>query len=451
MRRPHAFSVLVLVLGVVLGAVVVGAVRTTATPGSVSVLASWTGDEEKAFREVLDTFTERTGIRVDYQGTTAQREVLQAGVQAGTPPDIAILPSPGELAEYAARGDLLPLGSVIGSDRRAEYGEPWIPRLELTGENGRDNVYWVPVKADLKSTVWYDAQRYPASRQGPLTRLAEDGDAWCLGMGSDATSGWPGTDWIEDILLQRSGPRVYADWATGEPGSWTSDEVREAWRAWGRILTGKSSEAFGDALTTDFATASRGLFARPSSCALDHQGSFIRGLYERPEDGASAPRADYLPSSHFLTAEGTARTDQTAWEVSADFAGMFRATAQAEKLMRFLASAPAQQEWAASTPDDLPRPLSANRKVPPSTYAADQVTSRIAATLRGTGTRCLDASDAMPPPMRDAFHHAVLTFISSPDTYLSSSGELDTLLKRLEHVRSQVADANGTWLPSVCG
>lgn len=76
---------------------VVGAGDTSGwqSRGSVSVLASWTGAEGEAFRHLLDTFTRRTGIHVDYQGTTALREVLSSEVGSGTPPDIAVLPSSG--------------------------------------------------------------------------------------------------------------------------------------------------------------------------------------------------------------------------------------------------------------------------------------------------------------------------------------------------------------------
>src|SRR5690349_21382391 len=79
----------------------------------VTVLASWTGGEATAFRKVLDRFTAKTGIRVDFQGTRALNQVLTAEVQKGTPPDIAVLPSPGDLASYVRRAAVRPLDDVI--------------------------------------------------------------------------------------------------------------------------------------------------------------------------------------------------------------------------------------------------------------------------------------------------------------------------------------------------
>lgn len=54
----------------------------------VTVLGPRTGEEEQRFRELM----EAEGIRIRYQGTSAQREVLLSRVQAGDPPDIAIMP-----------------------------------------------------------------------------------------------------------------------------------------------------------------------------------------------------------------------------------------------------------------------------------------------------------------------------------------------------------------------
>ena len=58
----------------------------------------------------------------------------------------------------------------------------------------------MPLKVDGKSLVW--------SKEG--TSSAEDPE-WCVGLASQQTSGWPGTDWIEDILLHQAGPARYTE------------------------------------------------------------------------------------------------------------------------------------------------------------------------------------------------------------------------------------------------
>ncbi|MFJ4177009.1 carbohydrate ABC transporter substrate-binding protein, partial [Streptomyces sp. NPDC089733] len=203
MRRARA---LLLVLCLALVAAGCG----LAAPGSgdeqpkVTILGPWTDNQEAQFKAVLDTLD----TPYTYQGTAATREVLLAAVQAGNPPDIAILPGVGDLVEYAAERRLRPLGKGAG----AKYGRPWQPEAK-----GIEADLWVPLKADLKSIVWYREDRPPPSSPAPLT-------SWCIGMGDDGASGWPGSDWIEDLILQTAGPVLYERWATGDL-KWTDGPV----------------------------------------------------------------------------------------------------------------------------------------------------------------------------------------------------------------------------------
>ncbi|TDC74949.1 extracellular solute-binding protein [Streptomyces hainanensis] len=432
-RRTALAGALALLLAT--AAVVGGVVGAASQAPTVSVFASWTGDEGAVFGAVLDDFTERTGIEVEYQGTTAQREVLMSQVRSGSPPDVAILSSPGELAEYAARDEILPLGAALGEQRDA-YREPWL--TPLSGAEAAD-VYWVPVKVDLKSVVWYDPARLSPDE---AVSLAGDGDNWCLGMGSDATSGWPGTDWVEDLLLQSAGPDAYESWATGTPGSWTTEEMAAAWRGVAQVLTGQGSTRATESLTQDIGVASGGLFAAEPRCALDHQSSFIRGLYGAEAPGDGVPEAAFLASSTVLPGTGGR---QRGWEVAGDFAGMFRDTQEARRLIGYLASAEAQEVWARAVPDDVPSPMFANSRVPRDVYADDPAGGAVADLLRGPGPHCLDASDAMPPAMRDAFQQAVLRLLAAPDE------PPDGLLAELEVARAAVTEDGGVWLSSVCG
>jgi alpha-glucoside transport system substrate-binding protein len=434
-RRNRSTSVAYAVLAlwlVLLCALGSGDARATGAGGSVRVLATWTGSERDAFLTVLAGFTRKTGIAVDYQGTTAVREVLQSEVQAGTQPDIAVLPSPGELAEYAQDGALYPLDGVVAARLRRHYGAPWVQRLRPGGER-KPAYYWMPVKTDLKSIVWHDARKQPTG----LSR-------WCLGMGADATSGWPGTDWVEDILLQQSGPDAYRRWVTGRL-AWDSPEVRQAWTTWGRMVTESGGAgAARRALVTHFEDAGSGMFDRPDStspgkvlkatCDLEHQGSFIRGGYRGAGHGKQVtfmPSADEIPR---------ARRPSGVWEVSADLAAMFRPTPQAKQLMEYLSRQEAQKSLAAGF-----QSFSASDEVSmPDVYRDDPIGERIADTLADATTLCLDASDAMPATVRDAFQSAVLQFLDAPD----DEGRLTRILRRLDLASAGARDAPR--MPSVC-
>ncbi|MGW2326561.1 ABC transporter substrate-binding protein [Streptomyces sp. NPDC001700] len=427
--RTRSFNVTAAVLGLwllVLTAVGAGDTGGQRSRGSVSVLATWTGDEAAAFRDLLKSFTDESGIRVDYQGTTALREVLSSEVKAGTPPDIAVLPSPGELATYAD-APLVPLQKVLPARTLAAYGPLWKP-----APHGDGAVYGIAVKADLKSIVWYDERRHDEEELPALA--ARDGE-WCAGMGGDATSGWPGTDWIEDILLQQQGKDVYEAWATGGL-EWTDPRIGRAWRTWGSLF-GKG--AARTALLTDFRDAGGKLFAARPTCALEHQGSFIRGGYP-PKARA---RASFTFSTGLIPG---ADPDSTAREVSADFAAMFHETPQSRRLLAYLASAQAQTAWAENTPDGRTRPFFANGEVPVEAQPDDEVARPIAEALKDSRSLCLDASDAMPTRMRLAFQRAALA-------YLSDVGKgPGALLTSLEKVRTDLHRERGRpWLSTVCG
>ncbi|MEU3647278.1 ABC transporter substrate-binding protein [Lentzea sp. NPDC034063] len=401
----------------------VSACSGSGSKGTVQIMASWTGQEEARFLEVVAPFEAAENIDVKYVGTRALSQVLQSEVQQGTPPDIAVLPSPGELANYARNDHLIPLDSIVAS-ASDEYSDQW-----LNLEKVRQKRYGVAVKADLKSAIWFNTKALPGPKPGTgeellaLTRTLADGGRtpWCMGMGATPDSGWPGTDWIEDVLLHQAGPDVYRQWAASR-WPWTSPEVRQAFTTWTRLAGGDTVRGGPkSALLTDFGDAGRSMFGPQPSCLLDHQASFITGVYEGYD---TAPKAeqdfDFFPFPAF---EGKPRS----WVVSADLAAMFNDTPAARKLINYLASAPAQQIW--------PRnggAYSANRGVGPSVYG-DAVSRKVAATLTSDESLCFDASDLMPPKMRTAFYRAVLEHLDDP-------AKLDALLQKLEIVRTGVPE-----------
>ncbi|MEV6942129.1 ABC transporter substrate-binding protein [Streptomyces sp. NPDC051172] len=369
--------VVVLLLTAATGIVVVWEEQDDQQP--VTILGTWTGTQEKQFKEVLHGF----GIPFQYQGTAAQREVLLSKVQSGEPPDIVIMPGIGELAEYADQKRLKRLNGLYDPE---QYGSPW----SAASGTSRD-VYWVPVKADLKSIVWYRQGHRPAESPAPL-------QSWCIGMGDDGASGWPGTDWIEDLVLQRSGPDIYGKWALGKEKKekwWTSAAVRDAWEAWARPFE-QNKAAAAHALLTDHrgAPGSNGLlFGGWRGCTLEHQGSFARSFYGE----ADAKHVELMDSAPLLPGG----PDQVrAHEVTGDFAALFSDRRPAKDLIERLASKEGQQQWA-----KVAHVFSANRQVHP---REGRVEDQIAGRLTGDGPRCLDASDVMAPAVRDAFYEAVL-------------------------------------------
>ncbi|MBQ1093238.1 extracellular solute-binding protein [Streptomyces sp. B93] len=380
----------------------------------VTILGPWTDTQETQFEEVLRGL----GVPFDYQGTAAQREVLLSQVQSGEPPDIAIMPGVGELAEYADQRRLEPLNGLYDE---TQYGAPW--------SSGRtsEHVYWVPVKADLKSIVWYRKGNEPTGGPAPL-------ESWCIGMGDDGASGWPGSDWIEDLVLQGSGPKAYSDWVLGRD-EWTDEPVLTAWKAWGELLEENPGAAERAVLTDHRGDPDRNglLFAGwQDGCTLEHQGSFARAFYGEQEAGLTDSAA-LLPGGPY---------EVRAHEVTGDFAALFSDRPRARELIGKLASRDGQRAWATHA-----NVFSANNAVP---AKAGDVGRAIAKRLTGEEgkPRCLDASDVMAPAVRDAFYEA--TLLTAARAADGVDLDIPDLLRDLQRVQDAQSPTRAG-LKRVCG
>ncbi|MGW0335964.1 alpha-glucoside ABC transporter substrate-binding protein [Streptomyces sp. NPDC003011] len=379
---------------------------STGTPAPLVVLGPWTGAEGEAFENALERLDDGTGRTYAYEGTRSLRETLVSQLEADDPPDVAILNSIGELTEYARRDQLKPL-----AQQAAERAyPPWAPTLLV---DNKRRPYWVPLKVDLKSLVW--------SKKG----TPDDGPRWCVGLASQATTGWPGTDWIEDILLHQAGPTRYEEWATSRL-SWRDPAVRRAWTTWGRLLGDRSAESVEQSLTTSYegspgAHAPRGLLDSPGfDCTHEHQSAFIRYLYAGDDIQVQS-------SARFL---GGPAEYRDTYEVAGDMAAVFSDDPAAQELVERLSSPAGRARWRAEA-DPAVRPLFPN---PTGPTPADPVERKID-TLLTSGARslCFDASDVMPPELRDAFHRAVIEFFRNPP-----KADLTLLLEQLDTVRAQV-------------
>jgi len=93
----------------------------------VHVLGLWSGPEYDNFATVKSAWEKQTGDRVDWQGTQDLPDALDADNQAGTPPDIAVLPNLAVMQQLAKQGKLVPLDSVLDMNQvSTDYAPPWV-------------------------------------------------------------------------------------------------------------------------------------------------------------------------------------------------------------------------------------------------------------------------------------------------------------------------------------
>ena len=82
--------------------------------GEVSVIGTWTGAEQDSFLAMVAPWEDRRPA--SRSSTPAQRDlnaVLTTGVASGNLPDLAGLPGPGQMADFARAGALKPLDDVL--------------------------------------------------------------------------------------------------------------------------------------------------------------------------------------------------------------------------------------------------------------------------------------------------------------------------------------------------
>ncbi|HEX4725165.1 MAG TPA: ABC transporter substrate-binding protein [Pseudonocardiaceae bacterium] len=438
------------------------ACASSAGDDTITLMSLWGGALQTWLVDhVLADFTKQTGIQVRYQlDTRAIDQDLESELQTGTQPDIAVLPSPGDLEAFAEQGALYPLDSAL-ADQTGRYGQQWLSlETAVQPADGGAHKYALPIASGLKSLVWYDPNQL---RQllGPtwngalpttwdqLTALtnaisAHGGIPWCMGMASTSTSGWPGTDWIEDILLHQSGPRVYEQWADGISSWQRTPQIAGALATFGSIVAnGKNVDGGLDgALLTTFDQADTPMFPPPKNqkkptdsppsppCYLEHAAS-IGDL-----DTSLVPGTDY---DYFPFPTINSQYANT-YEVSGDFVAMFRQSPQAEKLIHYLAQDSTQKEWVQADVQGL---LSPDRDVTPSDYP-NPVTRRTEQLVSKASVLCFDGSDLMPPGVTTAFYQAVLTYLSDPQRYQDPTRSA-TLLGELDNSRAAADSAPLTY------
>jgi alpha-glucoside transport system substrate-binding protein len=361
---------------------------------AVTIMVPWdagTG-EYRAFAAVMHKFMAETGITVRPEVTRAVAQQLDADLSAGHPPDLVDLPSPGAVEQYEAEGSLRPLTVDLSS-----YDQPW----RGLAESGKGIVYAVPVKADVKSLIWYDtsAVTSPPASWKALENLSGHETPWCLGLASGSTSGWPGADWVADLLLSRHQAGDYERWLAGRL-SWESPEVKDAWQAWGALMRYGAAVDGGvhGALFTSFNAAANGMSA--GRCELEHGALSATGL-------TSTAGYSYvvLPSSSGLAASVM---------VSGDFMGLFTGNPDARKFLVYLASDEAQTLWVQQAGGHA---FSADSAVPPAAYppGAQQKIAGLLQPSAGTAL-CFDAGDMMVPDLSTAFQQAALRYINDHRT-----------------------------------
>ncbi len=352
--------------------------------GSVTVLAVWTGAEGEAFQAVLDGFTEQNpNVNVTYRSAKDPGQVLATSVEGGNPPDLAALPSPGLMRDFASRGALKPID--FARDAIAEnYAESW---LDLGTVDG--TLYGLFFKGANKSTVWYNVAAFEDAGVEPpedwetflsnAETLKSSGvPAYSIG-GAD---GWTLTDLFENIYLRTAGPEKY-DQLSRHEIPWTDPSVTEALSEMAKIFSASDNLAGGTtgALQTDFPTSVSNVFAPNPKAAMVIEADFVPGVVETTLEAETGYNFFTFPSINDSPASVVAKGNLVI---------AFRDTPAVRAFMEYLVSPESAEIWVKRGGFATP-----NKNVDPASYP-DPLLRETSETLSGAETLRFDLGDLQP-------------------------------------------------------
>ena len=269
----------------------------------LTVFGPWLGPDQELVESVFAYFAEATGADVKYSGSDSFEQQILIDSEAGSAPNIAVFPQPGLAADMAANGFLTPLGQETADWVAENYaaGDSWVELGTYADAEGNDELFGFFFKVDVKSLVWYSPENFedagydiPESMEDlkALTDqiVADGGTPWCIGLGSGGATGWPATDWVEDMMLRTQPTSVYDEWVANEI-PFDDERVVAAIEEFGAFARNDDYVAGGAGVvaSTDFRDSPKGLFSSPPQCYMHRQASFIPAFFpEGTEVGADA-------------------------------------------------------------------------------------------------------------------------------------------------------------------
>jgi DNA-binding SARP family transcriptional activator/class 3 adenylate cyclase/ABC-type glycerol-3-phosphate transport system substrate-binding protein len=399
----------------------------------IALLPTKGGSRESValLRSELDEFTSRTGIEVTLVDFPEMTNFITETEAEGDAPDLAFA-NPGVVIDLARKGHLADMGTFLDVERLRKDQSPYLVSLGTVGPDGSwpsdiGPLYGALAKISPKSIIWYPVPELRAAGYAvPKTwselsalgekLLAAGRTPWCLGFESGAADGWPGTDWIESLLLAGAGSGAYDRWTVHEL-PFDSPPVRKAFERFDEIVFTQGSVRGGTegALEAAIWNAQLPMVNQdPPGCWLMLQPSFSSQYL--PE-GSVGKATDVFP---FPTISGGVPGLIGGGSMIAAFADR----PEVRELTRFLLSPTFGAQSVGAGADFM----SPNRRFDLENYPPFlRRQARVLEAALAADTFRFDASDLMPPEVgAEPFWGAMMTYLRH------GPQSLDRILARLD-------------------
>ncbi len=379
----------------------------------ISMLYQWSGTEEEKLNQILQPFVDACGVVIVPESTRDQA-LLDTKVQAGTPPDIAFW-NVAQLVQYE--------DSLKTMDELGAHGENY---ADFFKDPGTVNGKWLglPVKADIKTIIWYSPAVFEAKGYSVPTTWEEldalvesmvaNGDVpWSMGMESGDATGWTGTDFVQDILLVQQGPEYVLGIMDGSV-PYNDAGVKQAYETYGKWAMDPKYTIDGaqGTLSIGFNDAIFKVFSDPPEAMMVKQSGFAGGNV-----AAQYPDLVYGTDYDFFAVPGA-----KGLQGGADWLMAFSDSPAVKALVKYLSSVEGGANWAKASFDLSPNKGADGNYV-------DAALVKKGAALASTQGFTPDIGDTIPGGFGSAEFKGISDYVNG--------GDLDTILNELAAVQSE--------------
>ncbi len=384
----------------------------------VHVYTSIVDPEGKTQIDSYKPFEECTGVTIQYEASREFEAQLLVRIKAGNAPDIAYVPQPGLLATLVDQTKkVVPAPAEVEANVDKNWEESWKEYGTVDG-----TFYAAPLGSNVKSYVWYSPKMFEdggyevPTTWADLMALTKEIQAktnkpvWCAGIESGDATGWPATDWLEDLVLRTAGPDTYDQWYKHEI-PFNDPKIATALDTVGTVLKDPNYVNAGLGAVKSIATTpwtDAGFPILSGKCYMSRAANFYQTQWK--PGTTVAPDGDvyafYLP---------TDQTDIKPVEVGAEFVAAFNDRPEVKAFQTYLSSADWANNKAKATPDG--GWVSANTGLDPNNLATefDKLSAQILADPKAVAR--FDASDLMPGKVgAGTFWTGMVKWITGEDT-----------------------------------
>jgi alpha-glucoside transport system substrate-binding protein len=353
----------------------------------VTVMYQWTGNEETLFNNIIAPFVQACGVKI-VANSTRDAAVLDTAAKS-TPPDVLFWPTTSPLTLYASQMQDL---TKVGVDP-TNYADYW---LKLGTVNG--SLLAIPAKTDIKTIIWYSPAQFSANGYTVPTTLDElnslveqmvtNGQVpWAMGFGSDAATGWTGSDFIQDLLLAMQGPGSVP---YNDPGVLAAYQMYFKWASDPKYTVGGATGT----VNTNFADALLQPFADPPQAMMVKQSGFAGGNI-----AAAYPSLKYGTDYDFFAFPGA-----KGMQGGADYMMAFNTSAATKALISYITGPVGAANWAKAGFSLDPNKLANGQYVDPQN-------AKMAEILASATGFTPDMGDTIPAPFGTTEWAAIIAVV----------------------------------------